>query len=300
MTKKRKIAAIILVAGAVAIGIVGFLFMNTGQIMAPGQRPTESGRRDALASVIAAADRHSGIEDAALGWQFAYNKANATNFGIMKCEGEVRCERVVAREVAVWMPTDASATDMAEVDTETHQVVSFQRSVPDFAKEGDLPTAEIESRVRAFLTDIYSEFTSIEAVLTFEPGMKGIRLNNGHYFFRWNDEGYAVPDGLSMDIPPFIQVGITASGFIFSYTNTLPLYHEPMWDDLQKLCPYIEMPRTDDIRIDMQKGRITVYFTDRQGANRYLLIPVNLLHDFPGCTDSVRAFLYQLLENGQI
>lgn len=291
MTKKQKIVATVLAVVAVGIGIIGFLLMNTGQITTPGQRPAETGQSDALASVINAADRHSGIEGATFPWQFSHAKGNATNFGIMRCDDEVRCEGVVTREVAVWMPTDGPATDMAEIDTQTHHVASFHRSVPDFAREGALPEAEIESKVRAFLAEAYPEFASIESTLTLDLGMKGARLNTGNYFYRWNDERYAVPESLSMDVPPFLQVGITASGFIFSYANTIPLYREPMWHDLKTLCAYVEMPFSDDSSFNPERSVVTVWFMDERGNNRYLLLPYEPRTDFAGCSPSAKEKL---------
>jgi len=171
----------------------------------------------------------------------------------------------------------------------------FHRDVPDFAIDGNYPQKDLENKVRQFLSEVYPEFANIESNLTFNPGMKDTRLNNGNYFFRWNDERFALPTGLSTDVPPFVQVSISARGFIFSYTNTLPLYTKPMWSDLQKLCGYVEkMPSTDDSMLDRQTSTVTVFFMDDQGNNRYMLLPYNELTWFEGCSEPAKEYLSHL------
>ena len=75
-----------------------------------------------------------------------------------------------------------------------------------------------------------SNFAQIEPTLTFNPGMKGVHLNNGNYFFSWEDSNYQkqLPQGVQTDRAPFIQVGITSSGYIFSYNNTIDLYRNAL------------------------------------------------------------------------
>ena len=152
---------------------------------------------------------------------------NPTNFGILRCMNEVRCDNVVQKQVANFQQSNQPSPDLAEIDINTNTVVSFHRAVPAFVG-GEYTSEQVEKITRDFLEQVYPEFKTIESTLTFTPGMKGVRLNNGNYFFRWNDEQFKLPDGLSTDVPPFVQVGITASGFIFSYDNTIPLYRSAL------------------------------------------------------------------------
>ena len=248
------------------------------------------GERDALTSVIDSANRNSGIESGAVfNYEFTEHKSNATNFGILLCRDEVRCDSVVSRQVAVWRQPNTPSDDMAEIDTQTHHVVSFHRNIPDFATNGNYTEEELENRVRQFLAEVYPEFASIEPNLTLD--MKGLRLNNGNYYYRLNDEQFALPAELSTDIAPFVQVGINSGGFIFSYTNTIPLYQKPMRHDLKTLCGYIEMPRSDDSMIDTEKGVVTIWYMDEKNDNRYLLLPYEPRTDFEVCSESAKEKL---------
>jgi len=103
-------------------------------------------------------------------------------------------------------------------------VISLHRAVPEFVG-GEYPMDEIERIAKAFLEKIYPDFKNIESTLTPDQNMKGARLNNGNYFFRWDDVAYkdTLPEGVQVEVDPFIQIGITASGFIFSYDNTVAL-----------------------------------------------------------------------------
>lgn len=182
-----------------------------------------SAQIEALRSFMDTANVASGITSGAV---FNYQPngfGNPANFTVARCVNEVRCDIAIRREVARFQQPNSPSEDLAEVDVLTNKVVSLHRAVPNYVIRGDLPQAEIESIAREFIAKVYPEFSSVEASLTYDPGMKGGRLNNGNYFFRWNDMSYKLPDGLSMDLPPFIQVGITSSGFVFGYDNTVQL-----------------------------------------------------------------------------
>jgi hypothetical protein len=182
---------------------------------------------DALKSFIDVANDVSSIQlGAAYNYSFV-RYGNSANFGILRCRDEVRCDNMVEKPVAKFEQPNQPSPDSAEVDPKTDLVVSLHRAVPGFVG-GDLPQSEIEVKVREFLNRAYPVFTSIESTLTFRPGMKGVRLNNGNYFFRWEDASYTLPDGLSVEVQPFVQIGITSSGFIFSYDNTIDLYRDAL------------------------------------------------------------------------
>ena len=197
------------------------------------QNPTGSEVRiDALHSFVDEMNKASGILSGAAFNYVENGSGNATNFGIVRCVDDVRCDLVVRNEVAKFQQSNSPSLDLAEVDMKRSWVVSVHRAVPSYEINGELPPAEIERIAREFLTTVYPEFSSIESSLTFNPGMKDTRLNSGNYFFRWNDDTYTVPEGLSMDLPPFIQVSVTSGGFIFGYDNTVSLYRSVSPDQL--------------------------------------------------------------------
>ncbi|MCR4263721.1 MAG: hypothetical protein NUV98_03330 [Candidatus Roizmanbacteria bacterium] len=228
----------ILIGGLIGVVILvgaGIYAYTTNQKAEPleQQKPTGSEVRiDALRSFVDTMNKASGIESGAIFNYVSNDTGNATNFGIVRCVDEVRCDLVVRNEVAKFQQPNSPSPDLAEVDMKRSWVVSVHRAVPGYEIKGELPPAEIERIAREFLTTVYPEFLNIESSLTFSPGMKGTRLNNGNYFFRWNDEKYTVPEGLSMDLPPFIQVSITSGGFIFGYDNTVSLYRSVSPDEL--------------------------------------------------------------------
>lgn len=180
---------------------------------------------NALKAVADVANEVSGITSGAVfTFEVADTDGHFANFGLVQYVNEVKADPVVEEHAVTFRETGEGSSGNAEVDSVTNQVISMHRRTVDFG--GELPAAEIEQRARQFLERVYPDFKTVELSLTFDPGMKGSRLNNGNYFFRWNDLNYAktLPDGVHTDIDPFVQVGITANGFIFSYDNTIPLY----------------------------------------------------------------------------
>jgi len=248
---------------------------------------------DALKAVVDAANEVSNITS---GTVFTFEPENPdgrfTNFGIVRYRDEVRADTVVEEHAFIFR--EVGGDGRAEVDRNTYHVASIHRRAPDFVG-GEYPADEIEKTARQFLSRVYPEFASIESSLTFDSGTKGVRLNNGNYFFRWNDEQFALPTGLAMDIPPRIQIGITSSGFIFGYDNTVELYHNLPKEALRTLCGYVEMPKTDDSSLDQEKGIVKVWFTEYEPfQNRYLLLPYEPETDFEGCTESAKTYLRHL------
>lgn len=216
----------------IALGVVGGVVLITGIAIFAFNRtpdhvtePTEQSEHEiaSLRSFMNTANEASGIQSGA---EFNYSLVsygNPANFSVQRCRDEVRCDVVAPKPVAKFQQPNQPSPDTAEVDPVTDTVISLHRAVPEFAG-GEYPAAEVERIARAFLDRVYPEFKSLEPILTFDPGMKGARLNNGNYFFRWNHEKIELPDGLTAEVTPFVQVGITAGGFIFSYDNTIPLY----------------------------------------------------------------------------
>lgn len=247
---------------------------------------------DALKAVVDVANELSGITSGAV---FTFEPENPdgtfSNFGIVRYRDEVRADTIGEH---AFIFRELGGNGQAEVDRNTYHVASMHRGVPDFVS-GKYPADEIEDTVRQFLTRVYPEFANIESSLTFDSGMKGVRLNDGNYFFRWNDEQFALPAGLNMDIPSHIQVGITSSGFIFSYNNTVALYRNLPKETLRTLCGFVEMPNTDDSSIDLEKGIVKVWFTEYDPfQNRFLVLPYEPETDFEGCSESAKEFLRHL------
>lgn len=291
-SRNRQFLILSAVAIIIIASITGFVIYNNDlKSKSLGSHiPAEQAGTEVLREFLDVANQLSGIMSGAVFNYSLVGNGNPTNFGIMDCRDEVRCDLVAEKQVAKFQQPNQPSPDTAEVDTDTNMVVSLHRAVPSFVG-GELPQEEVERIMQEFLLRVYPEFESIKSNLTFDLGMKDARLNNGNYFFRWNDKRYAVPDGLTMDLPPFIQVGITAGGFIFSYTNTIPLYRELLRDDLRKLCAYVEMPFSDDSAIDTENGIVTVWYMDKQNNNRYLLLPYEPRTDFEGCSESAKEKL---------
>ena len=76
-----------------------------------------------------------------------------------------------------------------------------------------LPESELRAMAEALIRRELPEFETLREQLTSSGGEK----SGGLYFFRWE----ARPIAGEGSMPPLAQVGITASGEIFSYINTL-------------------------------------------------------------------------------
>jgi hypothetical protein len=72
---------------------------------------------------------------------------------------------------------------------------------------------ELQAKAEGLIRRELPAFDQLRDRLTFQAGAKGGGLN----FFRWEQPGAAGASGM----PPLAQVGITDSGEIFSYINTL-------------------------------------------------------------------------------
>jgi len=72
---------------------------------------------------------------------------------------------------------------------------------------------ELQAMAEALIRRELPAFDDLRDHLTFQAGAKAGGLN----FFRWEQPGAATVSGM----PPLAQVGITASGEVFSYINTL-------------------------------------------------------------------------------
>lgn len=215
------------------------------------------------------------------------------NFGILRYADDVRADSVIEEHAIIFQETGVDGS--AEVDRDTSRVVSVHRK-PHYG-EYQSTKEELEKIVRQFLKEtgndpdkLVSEFGSAIEFSVNSKGNDVFKWDN--YFFRWDEKGFALPKGVEMELAPFIQVGITSGGFIFSYDNTIQLYSNLSKSDLKKICAFVEMPQSDDSFIDREKGIVKVYFSEYEPfRNRYLVLPYEPKTDFEGCSESAKAFL---------
>jgi len=81
--------------------------------------------------------------------------------------------------------------------------------------EAPLPPDQLQAVAEDLIRRELPAFDDLRDQLTFQAGNK----TGGANFFRWEQPGAATASGM----PPLAQVGITDSGHIFSYLNTLYL-----------------------------------------------------------------------------
>lgn len=255
---------------------------------------------EALHSLVNTADRLSSMHGTQFATQFNFEVASLdgkfTNFGILRYVDDVRADSVIEEHAVVFREGGTSENNLAEVDRDTSKVVSMHRKIQysDYQSTKE----ELEKIVRQFLKEtgndpdkLVSEFGS---AIEFSASSKGIDggFKWPNYFFRWEEKGFALPKGVEMELAPFMQVGITSGGFIFSYDNTIQLYHNLPKEALRAICAFVEMPQSDDSFVDREKGIVKVYFSEyKPFRNRYLVLPYEPENNFEGCSDSAKAFL---------
>lgn len=229
MTKTGRNSVIALVAIAV-VGVGGYYAFarNTAPSgnVAPVEGEISQTETDKATASLKGAIEAAGGASFDLHAQPTYG--HYANFGIVRQVNEVKSVGLVDETAIIFR--GSTDNDYAEVDPKTDQVVSFHRLTDPNSNAPAKSQTDIESEVRAFLAKVYPNFAQVESTLTFTPGMKGTRLNNGNYFFDWEDNNYQkqLPSDIETERAPFIQVGITASGQIFSYNNTIDLYRNAL------------------------------------------------------------------------
>ncbi len=224
MTKNIRITAVIAVVAVVGaiLGVYHLSTTNTPRSsdLEPVQGSVSQAEMDrAIASLKTAIGVAGG---ASFDFDAQPTYGHYANFGIVKNVNEVKSVGLID-EMAIRF-SGKTDNENAEVDPKTGQVISFHREA-HYA--GDTKTqTQREQTVRTFLTAIYPAFAQVEPTLTFENNSKTGRPEGSNYFFTWNDLVYQkeLPEGVGTERAPFIQVGITSSGYIFSYNNTVDLY----------------------------------------------------------------------------
>jgi len=175
-----------------------------------------------LKNAVNVADQVSGTTGTSFDFKAQSTYGHYANFGVVKYVNEVKGVGLVDEQSIIFIGKDNN--EIAEVEPKTGQVVSFRRGT-EYVGTAKTRT-ELGAVARAFLNEVYPNFSRVEPTLTFADNSKTGRPEGSNYFFTWNDLGYEkeLPEGVEAERAPFIQVGITSSGFIFSYNNTVDLY----------------------------------------------------------------------------
>lgn len=218
----------------IAAGIYFYYSANRGPIDPPrpaNEELIKQNAADTLKYVVDVANEVSGIATGAVfNFEVVDMNGRSGNFGIYRLNSEAGGESL-AEERFVIFRNQNYTSEVAQGGG----VVAMHRPVPEFAVGSGviLPAEELEAKARKFVERVYSEFASIESKLEYDLGSKSAPGVAENYFYRWNDKNYreTLPVGVGIDLDPFIQVGINASGFIFSYDNTIPVYWScKVWD----------------------------------------------------------------------
>ena len=105
---------------------------------------------------------------------------------------------------------DPTSNTVVEIDARDSLLYDVNRSPgPELTKE------ELEKKAEEFVRSAVPGFASIEDSLSYEAGQKG-----DNFFFTWRVLGN--PENLFMS--PFIQLGLTSSGDLFAFYNTVTIH----------------------------------------------------------------------------
>ncbi len=223
MNNKQKIVGVVVIIAVVIIGGSILWSRKDSNPQPPVEGAINQSEIDAATVSLKSAVEASGGIYTFEAWP---TYGHYANFGVVQQVNEVKSVGLVD-ELAVKF-SGKTNNEYAEVNPKTSQVVSFHLET-DYT--GNTKTyAELEQQVNTFLNIVYPNFAQVESTLTFENNSKTGRPEGSNYFFTWNDTGYAseLPNGVEAERAPFIQVGITSSGYIFSYNNTIDLYHDAL------------------------------------------------------------------------
>jgi hypothetical protein len=153
-------------------------------------------------------------DEATLGGEHDASVANIQRFGDL-VGLEYTDEEIRQAGIGVYM----ARTEQFIVDPATGTVVQFgprplrDREQPRHVDESNIfDEVELEARARA----VVAGYSSVDlGPLSLEHSAK-TGAGSTRHFFRWVDTGTALPGGMH----PYIQVGISGSGEIISYSST--------------------------------------------------------------------------------
>lgn len=247
MNKKLYIFGGLVVIAIIAIGLVNTRgSSDKSEVVASNSRGNVEASvvtkaTESLRGVLDAANQLYGIEDgAAFPYKALDEYGTSGNFGISKFDNG-NGDRLVDEKFVKFQNannTDQQGTDeSAEVDSVTNKVIAFHRQPHyGFCKEDQKPPCgvrnqgELDIMVHEFLKKVEPDFNQLTSGLSQYKVDKKAGMYGDHYFFRWEDTEFKnqLPAGAETDNTPMIQVGITSTGFIFGYDNTLGLYHDAL------------------------------------------------------------------------
>ena len=181
--------------------------------------------------------------------------------------------------------------EMRQIEDERKALQEVLLPGPNLTKEKQ--ETALDGIVLDFLKQVEPELDFIQRTFVATKGNKG-----GNYFYRWEDKDYIPPAGFAIDLPPFVQVGITFGGHIFSYDNTtsffkngqLPILPQSV---LRVICRTAEIPKgADDTSLDSQNKIVNIYWWDgiRQ-QNNQIQLPYEPETGFANCSDSAKVVL---------
>jgi hypothetical protein len=243
MNKKLYIFGVLII---VAIVVAGWLVVggSSGSSIASSNRETTDSaiKAQATESLIGVLDVANQLYGITKGAAFPYKPLDdygpSGNFGIYK---GVTGESLIEERFLLFEDIDNSPEQgtsySAVVDSKAGKVISFSRQPHyGFCKEDETPPCgarnqgELDIMVREFLGAVEPDFNELASGLPQYKVEKKTGEHGDHYFFRWEDAEFKnqLPKGTHIDNNPMIQVGITSTGFIFSYDNTVALYRDAL------------------------------------------------------------------------
>lgn len=237
MTKNKAIIAVIAVVAVIgAIGGVYYLSASktplSGDLPASGTILTADQKAQAnsiLKGVLDAADKASGAQQV---YDFAplENFGRSGNFGVyISSNGERLADENFVQFQKTSTTESAGTSENAVVNLNSNSVIGFNRSVPHDTLKTKSET-ELYQLALSFLKSVEPGFDQLTKNIAYQTNKKTAPERDDNYFFTWNDMGYKskLPAGVEIDREPFIQVGITSNGYIFSYDNTMRLYQDAL------------------------------------------------------------------------
>lgn len=244
MNKKLYVLGGLTIMAIVLIGWLAVRGLSESNVVANNKAVDDSTIKaqatQSLKDTLNIANQLYGItEGAAFGYKPLNDYGTSGNFGVYKgSTGERLIEEKFVQFEDVNNTAEQGTNYSAVVDSKTNKVVSFVRKPHyGFCKEGQsspcgnvMDQAKLGQLVQQFLEQVEPEFKKLTSNLAQYRVEKKAGQGGDNYFFRWEDGGFKdkLPVGVEIDNSPMIQVGITSTGFIFSYDNTMSLYQDAL------------------------------------------------------------------------
>ena len=113
------------------------------------------------------------------------------------------------------------------VDKISGIITNFQptpsNSPKSFRFTPELSKSELKKRGLAYLTQHVKDFKTVQKEFSFQENSKGENAGDGHWTYALRWEGQKTP---GEDMPPFLQIVMTAGGDIATFNDTRILYSE--------------------------------------------------------------------------